>query len=139
MNPEAKKILIVEDETFIAKLYSEQLIKAGFHVDTAPDGTKGLELLSVNQYDLLLLDIMLPGMNGLQVLKEWKTKNPQAQMLVLLLTNLGQDDVIKEAFNLGAQGYLIKAAYTPQQIVTEVQTALAGKPAGSPNPATTQQ
>jgi len=139
MNPNPKKILIIEDEAFIAKLYSEQLIKAGFQVATAPDGTKGLEALAQGAYDLLLLDIMLPGMNGLQVLKEWKTKNPQNTMLVLLLTNLGQDDVIKEAFNLGAQGYLIKAAYTPQQIVTEVQTALAGKPAGSPNPATVQQ
>lgn len=133
-NPNAKKILIIEDETFIADLYARELNKAGFQVEVANDGTTGLSDLEQNQYDLLLLDIMLPGINGLQVLKEWKMKNLISPMPVLLLTNLGQDEVIKEAFNLGAAGYLIKAAYTPAQIVTEVQNALSGKQAGTANP-----
>lgn len=133
-NPNAKKILIIEDETFIADLYARELNKAGFQVEVANDGTTGLANLEQSQYDLLLLDIMLPGINGLQVLKEWKMKNLISAMPVLLLTNLGQDEVIKEAFNLGAAGYLIKAAYTPAQIVVEVQNALAGKQAGTPNP-----
>ncbi len=134
MPPQGKKILIVEDETFIADLYSRELTKAGFQVDVANDGTTGLQKLIAGPYDLLLLDIMLPGINGLQVLKEWKMKNLMSTMPILLLTNLGQDEVIKEAFNMGASGYLIKAAYTPQQIVNEVQNALAGKQAGNPNP-----
>lgn len=129
-----KKILIVEDETFIADLYSRQLTNAGYAVQAAHDGTTGLQLLTSQTFDLLLLDIMLPGMNGLELLKEWRGKNTQSQMPVLLLTNLGQDAVIKEGFDLGAQGYLIKASYTPAQIVNEVQNALAGKQAGSPNP-----
>ena len=129
-----KKILIIEDETFIADLYARELTKAGFQVQVANDGTTGLSTLEGSTFDLLLLDIMLPGINGLQVLKQWKMKNLMSTMPVLLLTNLGQDEVIKEAFNLGANGYLIKAAYTPQQIVNEVQNALAGKQAGSPNP-----
>ncbi len=132
----AKKVLIVEDEAFIADLYARELTKAGFQVQTANDGTTGLTYLDQEPYDLMLLDIMLPGINGLQVLKEWKMKNLITNMPILLLTNLGQDEVIKEAFNLGASGYLIKAAYTPQQIVTEVQNALAGKQAGTPNPGT---
>lgn len=131
---EGKKILIVEDEAFIADLYSRELTKAGFQVTIANDGTTGLQNLDQEPFDLMLLDIMLPGINGLQVLKEWKMKNLITNMPILLLTNLGQDEVIKEAFNLGASGYLIKAAYTPQQIVTEVQNALAGKQAGTPNP-----
>lgn len=123
-----KKILIVEDEAFIADLYSRQLIKAGLNVKVANDGTTGLQLLSAETFDLLLLDIMLPGINGLELLKQWRTKNQQSPMIVLLLTNLGQDAVIKEGFDLGAQGYLIKAAYTPDQVLGEVQKALDGKP-----------
>src|SRR3989344_7371918 len=129
-----KKILVVEDEAFIADLYSRQLTLAGFSVKVASDGLTGLKTLEADQYDLLLLDIMLPGLNGLELLKQWRAKSPQSSMPVLLLTNLGQDAVIKEGFELGAQGYLIKASYTPTQIVNEVQNALAGKQAGSPNP-----
>ncbi len=129
-----KKILLVEDETFIADLYSRQLTGAGFAVQIAHDGTTGLQQLNSQTFDLLLLDIMLPGINGLELLKEWRAKNPNSQMPILLLTNLGQDAVIKEGFELGAQGYLIKASYTPGQIVNEIQNALAGKQAGSPNP-----
>lgn len=119
-----KKIIIVEDETFIADIYSHELTKAGFEVKTAKDGDAGLKLLESEEFDLLLLDIMLPGIHGLELLKQWRVKHPQSKMPVLLLTNLGQDEVIKEAFSLGAQGYLIKASYTPQQVVTEVQNAL---------------
>lgn len=129
-----KKILLVEDETFIADLYSHHLTKAGFQVKVANDGATGLKILEGEPFDLLLLDIMLPQMNGLELLKQWKTKNPNATMPVLLLTNLGQDAVIKEGFELGAQGYLIKASYTPDQVVKEVTNALSGKPAGTTDP-----
>lgn len=130
----AKKVLLIEDETFIADLYARQLTKAGFEVKTAHDGAVGLKLLEGESFDLLLLDIMLPGMNGLELLKQWRTKHANSSMPVLLLTNLGQDEVIKEGFALGAQGYLIKAGYTPEQVVNEVNNALAGKQAGQPHP-----
>lgn len=122
------KILLIEDEPSIRDLYSRQLTKAGYTVATAEDGNKGLELLKSDTYDLLLLDIMLPGINGLQVLREFKTQNPNSQMKVVLLTNLGQDTVIKEGFTLGASAYLIKASYTPDQIVTEVNNLISGQP-----------
>lgn len=133
-SPSGKKILIVEDEAFIADLYARQLTLAGFQVKIANDGNIGLQMLESEPFDLLLLDIMLPGINGLELLRQWKLKHPQSPMPVLLLTNLGQDAVIKEGFALGAQGYLIKASYTLDQIVNEVKNALAGKQAGSPNP-----
>jgi DNA-binding response OmpR family regulator len=123
MNPQ-KKILLVEDEAVVARLYSEQLMAAGFLVDVASQGTQGFQLLTTNPYDLVLLDIMLPGMNGLQILQQWRAKSPTATTPVLLLTNLGQDEIIKQAFDLGATGYLIKSAYTPQQVVVEVQNTL---------------
>lgn len=133
MDTNPKKILLVEDEDFIRELYVRQLTKAGFSVQSAVDGQSGLEMLKVGPFDLLLLDIMLPGMNGLQVLREFKAQNPNSPMITILLTNLGQEAVIKEGFELGAQAYLIKASYTPDQVVNEVKNALFGS---QPNPAT---
>ena len=137
MNPAAKKILLVEDEDFIRELYVRQLSKAGFEVKSAADGQTGLETLKNESFDLLLLDIMLPGMNGLQLLREFKTQNPASTMITILLTNLGQEAVIKEGFELGAQAYLIKASYTPDQVVSEVKNILASQPTTLPtNPPT---
>lgn len=140
MNPTAKKILLVEDEDFIRELYTRQLTKAGFTVKSAADGQSGLETLKTETFDLLLLDIMLPGMNGLQLLREFKTQNPTSPMITILLTNLGQEAVIKEGFELGAQAYLIKASYTPDQVVNEVKNALFGTqptPPPAPTPTST--
>lgn len=139
MNPTQKKILLVEDEDFIRELYVRQLTKAGFAVKSAVDGQSGLNVLKTEQFDLLLLDIMLPGMNGLQLLREFKTNYPNSSMITILLTNLGQEAVIKEGFELGAQAYLIKASYTPDQVVTEVKNALfGGQPPPPPNPVPVQ-
>jgi DNA-binding response OmpR family regulator len=122
------RIIIIEDEVFIADLYARQLTKAGYLVKTVNDGTAGLQELNQSEYDLLLLDIMLPGLNGLEILRQFKLTHPQSKMIIFLLTNLGQDTVIKEAFQLGANGYLIKAAYTPDQILVEVKKALDAAP-----------
>lgn len=132
------KILLVEDEPSIRDLYSRQLTKAGHLVIAAEDGTKGLEQLKTTVFDILLLDIMLPGLNGLQVLREFKSLNPSAPTKVILLTNLGQDTVIKEGFSLGANAYLIKASYTPDQVVAEIQNLLTGQPSNLPNTPPTQ-
>lgn len=138
MNPQDKKILLVEDEDFIRDLYQRQLTKAGFQVKIAIDGQTGLKMLKAESFDLMLLDIMLPGMNGLQVLRDFKTQNPSSPMITILLTNLGQEAVIKEGFELGAQAYLIKASYTPDQVVMEVKNALGGnQPTPPPNPSPT--
>ena len=134
MDPKPKKILLVEDEDFIRELYVRQLTKEGFDVKSAADGTTGLAMLKQENFDLLLLDIMLPGMNGLQLLREYKTQNPNSPLITILLTNLGQEAVIKEGFELGAQAYLIKASYTPDQVVTEVKNALFGGQPSTSNP-----
>lgn len=122
-----KKILLVEDEALIRELYARQLTRAGFMVTPVETGELAVEAIKKEDFVLILLDIMLPGINGLEVLKQLKTLKPQAKTVVILLTNLGQETVIKEGFELGAQAYLIKTSYTPDQVVTEVQNALAGK------------
>lgn len=135
MQPTGKKILIVEDEAFIAEVYSRELQKAGFQTTTAGDGPQALQALEKEPFDMMLLDILLPTMHGLEILKQWRQKHPDSKMPVILLTNLGQDEVIKEAFGLGAAGYLIKASYTPKQVVAEVQNVLSGNtPTASPLP-----
>src|SRR3990172_11167066 len=131
--PHNKKILLVEDDDPVRDLYLTQLTKAGLVVEVAKDGQEGLEKLKSKTFDLLLLDIMLPKMNGLQLLREFKAQNPNSPMITILLTHLGQEAVIKEGFELGAQSYLLKSSYTPDQIVAEVQKALFGGPSTPPS------
>lgn len=118
------KLLLVEDEDFIRDLYKRQFEKSGFIIDAIATGNDGLNAALKNIYDLIILDIMLPDLNGIEILKQLKQNETVRNIPVVLLTNLGQDDVIKEGFKFGAVGYLIKAAYTPEQVVKEVTSIL---------------
>lgn len=139
-NDEYMKLLLIEDEDFIRDLYKRQLELAGIPTDAYGMGNDGLNAAHQNPtaYDLVLLDIMLPDTNGLQILKDLKQNTATKSIPVILLTNLSQDMLIKEGFELGAEGYLVKAAYTPAQIVQEVKNILAKKPSATvtqaPNP-----
>ena len=98
-----KKVLVVEDEIFIRELYEKVLQGAGYEVTGAQDGQEGLDKVKAGSFDLVLLDIMLPKMTGIDVLKEIK-KDPDPKLNklpVYLLTNLGQESIIKEAFKIG--------------------------------------
>lgn len=121
----AQKILVVEDDEFLRELYEELLKGEGYEVSLAVDGQEGLDKLSAGGFDLVLLDIMLPKMDGLEILRHVKEKPPAAKNgPVVLLTNLGQDSIIKEGFSLGASGYLIKSAMNPDQVLSEVKVFL---------------
>lgn len=128
MVDQPKKILLVEDEPFVSDLYRYHLEKAGLIVKIAKDGLEAIDCLKIDSYDLMLLDIMLPKINGLLVLKKCKQEKLAPNLPIVLLTNLASDMIIKEGFILGADGYLIKASYTPMQLVTEVQNYLKGAP-----------
>ena len=119
-----KKVLLIEDEDYIRDLYKRQLELANIATDAFATGKEGLASIKTQKYDLVLLDIMLPDTNGLQVLKEIKQNEQTKNIPVVLLTNLGQDAVIKEGFQLGSEGYLLKSSYTPNQIVQEVKNIL---------------
>ena len=119
-----KRVILIEDEDFIRDLYKRQLDLAGFKTDAFGNGNEGLLSLSQNKYDLALLDIMLPGINGLEILKRIRQDEKNKDLAVILLTNLGQDSVIKEGLALGAKEYIIKASVTPDQIVATVKTIL---------------
>lgn len=115
-----KRILIIEDDFFIRDLYVRQFIKDGYEIDTAENGNDGIVKAEEQKPDAILLDIMLPKVSGLEVLKKLKSNPTTKPSLVVLLTNLSEDDTIKQGFELGAEGYLIKSAYTPEQVVKEV-------------------
>ncbi|OGY27531.1 MAG: hypothetical protein A3F33_01035 [Candidatus Woykebacteria bacterium RIFCSPHIGHO2_12_FULL_43_10] len=119
------KILVVEDDQFLRELYQELLNDEGYEVETSADGEDGLAKMLNGGYDLVLLDIMLPKKDGLEILTELKTTSPKVPNgPVVLLTNLGQDAIIKQGFSLGASGYLIKSAMTPDQVLHEVKVFL---------------
>ncbi len=119
-------ILLIEDDEFIRDIYTGELIKNGFEVDSVGTGQEGLDKLSQNKYDLLLLDIMLPDINGLEILKKVKQSPATAGLKTILLTNLGQDAIIKQGFKLGADKFLVKMANNPDQIIAEVKNCLVG-------------
>lgn len=125
---EAKnKILLIEDDLDLRELYTEILKEASFAVASAADGQTGLTLALAGGYDLLLLDIMLPKIDGLQILKNLKSNAQLSKIPVILLTNLDRESIIKEGFSLGADGYIIKSEDTPDQVVAEVKKLLEGK------------
>ena len=133
-----KKILLIEDEDLIRDLYKRQLEQGGITTDAVANGTEGLKALQENNYDLVLLDIMLPDKNGLEVLITMKQDKLTKEIPVVMLTNLGQDSVIKEAFKLGAISYLLKASFTPDQMVQEVQKILNQQESSSTPPQSQQ-
>src|SRR3990167_3844125 len=120
MDKTAKKILIIEDDQFLRDFYQELLIAEGYQVEVAPDGEIALAKLSQGGWDLVLLDIMLPKKDGLQILQDIKDRPPACAVgPIVVLTNLGHDTVINKAFVLGAGGYLIKSALNPDEVLKE--------------------
>ena len=125
MDNSTKKILIVEDDQFLREFYQELLQSEGYNVEVAADGETGFNKAHNGGYDLLLLDIMLPKMDGMQILRELKISPPQTpNKAMVMLTNLGQDVVVKQCFEMGAQGFLIKSAMNPDQVLAEIHSYL---------------
>lgn len=122
---QSEKILVIEDDQFLRELYHELLKDEGYEVDLATDGEGGLNKFLAGGYSLVLLDIMLPKVDGLEILRKAQKQKPKKENgPVVLLTNLGQDSIIKEGFSLGASGYLVKSAMNPDQVLNEIKVFL---------------
>jgi len=119
-----KKILCIEDDLFIGEMYKRALTKAGYQVDLINNGTEGLKAATTNQYDLILLDVMLPEKRGTEVLQALRGdgKDLVPNSRVLVLTNFDQDDESKMAMQSKADGYLIKADITPRKLLEIIQS-----------------
>ncbi len=115
-----KKVLIVEDEESLAQMYQTKFENEGYEVLVANDGSEGIEKAKKEKPDIILLDIILPKKDGFMVLKELKADKTTANIKIIMLTNLGQDEDVTKGKKLGALDYLVKANLTPAQLVDKV-------------------
>jgi len=119
-----KNILLVEDDLFMIDIYTTKLKEAGFSVQVAIDGEEALNKMKEKKPDLLVLDIVLPRLTGFEILKAVKSSSELQKIPVLVLSNLGQRTEVEEGLKLGATKYLIKAHYTPTEVVKEIKEIL---------------
>lgn len=118
------KILLIEDDSFLSSMYVTKLEISGFEVEAAEDGESGLEKVKSFNPDLVLLDIILPKMSGFEVLENIRKDADTKDIPVIMLTNLSQRDDVERGLDLGAQDYLIKAHFTPSEVVTKIKKYL---------------
>lgn len=118
------KILVVEDETFLVKIYSVKLAKEGYDVQIATDGEAAIASAKSFKPDLILLDLILPKVNGFEALEEIRKMPETKDTPVIVLSNLGQQEDVKRAESLGADDYLVKANFSIQDVVEKIKTVL---------------
>jgi DNA-binding response OmpR family regulator len=119
-----KKILIVEDDKFLRELIARKLLAENYEPAEAKDGEEGLKKISAEKPDLVLLDLILPGIDGFEVLTEAKKDPLTAEIPVIILSNLGQKNDVDKGMELGAVDFLIKAHFTPQEIIEKIKGIL---------------
>lgn len=122
-----KKILLIEDDPFLIDIYTTKLKESGFEVDVATNGEMGIEKLKEKIPDVLLIDIVLPKIDGWQILEEIKKMKKEKifrnldNLKIVILSNLGQKEDVERGIKLGATKYLIKAHYTPSEVIEEIK------------------
>lgn len=125
MPKQQKKILLVEDDALIVQIYKGQLEKEGCEVQSVSSGDRALRRFEKEDFDLVLLDLVLPEKSGFEVLRDMKKKDLLEKTKVVVLSNLGEKEKVEKAMNLGAVSYLIKAHFTPPEVVDKIKEILA--------------
>jgi len=120
----SKKVLIIEDDKFLRELLGKKLSTVGYTAILAIDGEEGLEKIKKEKPDIVLLDLILPGINGFEVLEKYKSEPGISSIPAIILSNLGQREDIEKGLKLGAKDFLVKAHFTPQEIVNKLQMVL---------------
>ncbi|MGB4966637.1 MAG: response regulator [Candidatus Saccharimonadales bacterium] len=122
--PKLRKILCIEDEHFISELYVRALERAGYEVDVEIDGEKGLLAAQSDTYDIILLDLMIPTITGIEVLRHLRdtSETPHLKARVIVATNLEQHEDVRKDIERQADGYLVKANITPHELVDFLAT-----------------
>lgn len=119
-----KRILVVEDDKFLRELIVRKLIREGYEVSEAVDGEDGVKKIKEIKPDLVLLDLILPGIDGFEVLSKTKEDPELVPIPIIILSNLGQKNEVERGLKLGAADYLIKAHFTPGEIVEKIKTII---------------
>ncbi len=122
-----KSILLVEDDPFLVDIYTTKLKQTGFKVKVVTDGEDVFKVLKEESFDVVILDIVLPNVDGWEVLKRIKQDSGLKDTKVIILSNLGQKTEVEKGLKLGAIKYLIKAYYTPSEVVEEIKKVLNKK------------
>lgn len=122
------KILIVEDDEFLANIYQTKFEIEGFKVFVAGDGEQGLKMAGSKTPEIILLDVLLPKLDGFAVLEQLKKDSATKDIPVILLTNLGQKEDVQKGLKMGAVDYLIKAHFKPSETVDKVKKVLSCAP-----------
>lgn len=117
-------ILLIDDDTFLIRIYQTKLELEGYKVLTAQDGEKGLAIIRKHKPDLILLDAVLPKINGFDLIKKIKRNKILSQIPVIFLTNLSSQQDIKKALDLGVSDYLIKAQAMPDEVIQKINKTL---------------
>lgn len=126
MNPNTK-ILIVDDDAFLLDMYSIKFKESGFSVEIAQNGEEAIEKVKELNPEVILLDIVMPRLDGFEVLRAFKKDKIAENALLIILTNLGQKEDIEKGLALGATDYIIKAHFTPSEVVAKVKSLLEKK------------
>jgi two-component system alkaline phosphatase synthesis response regulator PhoP len=121
------KILIIEDDRYISKMYQLKLSLEGYTVVVAENGKQGVEKVKEFMPDIMLLDILMPELDGFEVLNIVKSDDATKDIPVLIMSNLGQEDHVQKGMQLGAIGYIVKSQYTPSKVVEKIKEVLAKK------------
>ena len=119
-----KTILIVEDDIFIRDIYQMKFSQVGFEVIIAEDGMVALEKMTEKIPDIILLDIMMPRMNGMEVLQKIKENEEWKKIPIIMLTNISEKENIPKGYDVSADEYLIKSHYAPSEVVEKVNSLL---------------
>ena len=120
-------VLIVEDDKFLRELLVRKLENTGFDVSFAVNGEEALKKIKEQMPQLILLDLVLPGIDGFEVLKQVKANERMDGIAIIILSNLGQQGEVERGIRLGADDYLIKAHFTPDEIIQKAKMILEKK------------
>jgi DNA-binding response OmpR family regulator len=121
---EKKRILLVEDDSFVSDIYNVRLKQEGFEVIIAQNGLEAVKALEKDIPSLILLDIVMPYMNGIEALKKIKLKEEWKNIPIIMLTNLSEKDKMEEALGLGANDFMVKSHFTPSEVVGKIKGLL---------------
>jgi CheY-like chemotaxis protein len=122
--PASRSVLVIEDEPFISELYTRALGKAGYRVEVVADGAQALQMAQSNAYDIILLDLMVPNVTGIEILRALRdpARVPPLKAKIIITTNLEQREDVRADIEKQADGYLVKAELTPHELVDFLAT-----------------
>lgn len=120
------RVLVVEDDPFIRGVYDKALNKAGFEVEIAENGQDGLDKAKADEPDVILLDMLMPEMDGLEFLRQYELKEKHPGVKVIVFSNMSLPEKVDEAVALGAVNYKTKAMFTPNEMIQLIRDTLKG-------------